>query len=97
MGEELELLWRKIGEKLIERYKSLHHLFVSRIHKTEDCWIWLGKPRRDGYGLEERPKNSIILCSHRSEPSHFGSEPNTEVSHGAKHLSEPRRAIMQLP
>ena len=24
--------------------------FWNKVHKTDDCWLWTGRPNRDGYG-----------------------------------------------
>lgn len=37
--------------------------FWSRVHRTDTCWLWTGKPRADGYGRIR--DNGRDLAAHR--------------------------------
>jgi hypothetical protein len=30
--------------------KGVHYRFWSKVQKTDGCWLWLGRPDKDGYG-----------------------------------------------
>ena len=68
------------------RYKenSLEMRFWPKIHKTNQCWIWLALVDRDGYGkIEKSPPEKGTLRAHRvSWMIHHGLIPeNLNVLH----------------
>lgn len=46
--------------------ETFSNRFWSRVHKTETCWLWTGKPDSVGYGLIGRNGRNTAIRSHRA-------------------------------
>lgn len=60
---------------------SLEERFWRKVSKTEQCWIWTGNRRPNGYGaIQEGAKGSRTLSAHRlSYEMHCGPIPDHHV------------------
>lgn len=58
------LRWKRHGDPLKKRRFTDEEMFWNKVHKTEACWLWLGKVRvPSGYGVVRR--NSKDIYAHR--------------------------------
>lgn len=63
---------------LVMQGRPLEERFWSRVNKTEACWMWLGKPKPNGYGtILAGPRGSKRWYAHRlSWAIHNGAIPD---------------------
>lgn len=48
----------------MSRQGTIEKRFWSKVHKTETCWLWSGKPTTTGYGTIKRNKGAKLTAQH---------------------------------
>jgi hypothetical protein len=51
--------------------RTVEERFLSKVNKTDACWLWLGAIDRDGYGRFDRPHDSWGGSAYRFAYEHW--------------------------